>query len=431
MNERKRVGTAASSQSELFDRESGPRTRAPRSADSQPAPRKRASHSGVPGESPQSALPIDDLSRLVRQVVQGSFPPMWVRGEVTQFTRHRNGHWYFTLKGEHSSIRCVMWATNTLRVPAAPDEGMTVCALGALDVFSSRTDLQFRVRALEALGDGLWRKAFEEVRRRLDADGLLDEQRRRRLPFHPRCVAVITSADGAAFHDIVSVIKRRNPLVEVVLIPALVQGNEAPKSLRIALERLARWGGADLAIIGRGGGSREDLWCFNDEKLARRIAICPVPVISAVGHEIDITICDLVADLRAPTPSVAAERAVPLLDDVRREVKLLGRRLAEAGQARVRERRRSLEGMAKRATLAASALADRRRLRLQALSGKLHVLSPLATLARGYTLVTDDNGHVVTSAKDITAGDEAGIRFRDGTARVRVTDVDLGATPGS
>jgi exodeoxyribonuclease VII large subunit len=349
---------------------------------------------------------------------------MWIRGEVTQFTKHRNGHWYFTLKGRQSTIKCVMWATSTFRVPAAPDEGMTLCAFGSLDVFTGRTDLQFTVRTLEAQGDGLWRKAFNEVRGRLAADGLLDESRRRPLPFYPRCVAVITSPDGAAFHDIVSVVRRRNRLVEIVLIPAVVQGDDAPRSLRIALERLIRWGGADVVIIGRGGGSREDLWCFNDEKLARKIAACPIPVISAVGHEVDVTICDLVADFRAPTPSAAAERAVPILADVRREVRVLARRLADACRGRVRDRRHDLVRMSRRASLAASALIDRRRLRVEGLAGKLHVLSPLATLGRGYAVIANQGGHIVTSAASLAARDHISIRFRDGRAEADVTRVE-------
>ncbi|MGQ0649069.1 MAG: exodeoxyribonuclease VII large subunit [Gemmatimonadaceae bacterium] len=374
-------------------------------------------------------MSVDDLAQLLRTMVQGSFPAMWVGGEVTQFTRHRNGHWYFTLKGQQSSLRCVMWASATWRVPAAPDEGMHVVVLGALDVFTARTELQFSVRAIEAQGDGLWRKAFEEVKTRLLADGLIDEARRRPLPFFPRRIAVVTSADGAAFHDIISVVRRRNPLVEIVLVPAIVQGEDAPRSLRVALDRLYRWGGADLAIIGRGGGSREDLWAFNDEKLARKIAECPVPIISAVGHEVDFTICDLVADFRAQTPSAAAERAVPVLSDLLRVVRVLGRRLADASATRVREKRRLLGQAARRATLAAVALAEQRRLHLQALAGKLHVLSPLATLGRGYALVTDDAGHVITTLEQVEAGGAIVVRLKDGRLFADVNRVEPNPTP--
>jgi exodeoxyribonuclease VII large subunit len=393
-----------------------------------PPRRERTRTDAGPGESAESAFNVDDLSQLVRTMVQGSFPAMWVAGEVTQFTRHRRGHWYFSLKGAQSSIRCVMWASSTWRLPTTPDEGMHVVVFGSLDVFTGRTELQFSVRNLQAQGDGLWRKAFEEVRARLTAEGLIDEARRRALPFFPRCVAVVTSADGAAFQDILSVIRKRNPLVGVVLVPAVVQGEEAPRSLCIALDRLYRWGGADLAIIGRGGGSREDLWAFNDERLARKVAASPIPIISAVGHEVDVTICDLVADFRAQTPSAAAERAVPVLADLRRVTGSLGRRLMDGSLKRVRDKRRLLITAARRATVAATGLFERRRLHLEALAGKLHVLSPLATLGRGYALVTDAHGAVVASATQLGAGDDMRVRLKDGTLRATVTGIETNAT---
>jgi exodeoxyribonuclease VII large subunit len=399
-------------------------------ASPQPA-RKKGPVSLAPGESPEAAFSVDDLAQLVRTMVQGSFPAMWVSGEVTQFTKHRNGHWYFTLKGEQSSIRCVMWQSATWRVPTAPDEGMTVVILGALDVFTGRTDLQFSVRAIQAQGDGLWRKAFEEVRTRLLADGLLDDARKRPLPFFPRCIAVVTSADGAAFHDIISVARQRNPLVNIILVPAAVQGEDAARSLRIALDRLYRWGGADVAIIGRGGGSREDLWCFNDEKLARKVCESPIPIISAVGHEVDVSICDLVADFRAATPSAAAERAVPILDDLVRVVRSLGRRLSEASLGRVRDKRRSLHLAARRATLAANGLIEKRQLHLRALAGKLHVLSPLATLSRGYAVVSDEDGRVVTSVEGIDAGDAIVVRLRDGEVHASVDRTERKTNDGT
>lgn len=377
----------------------------------------------LPGESAEAPFAVDDIAQLLKDMVQGSFPPMWIAGEVTQFTKHRNGHWYFTLKGERASLRCVMWASGTWRVPAPPDEGMHLVVQGQLDVFTARTDVQFNVRSMEAQGDGLWRKAFEDVKTRLASDGLLDESRRRPLPFLPRCIAVVTSADGAAFHDIVSVARRRNPTVRLVLVPAQVQGEDAPRSLRQALDRAYRWGEADVIIVGRGGGSREDLWGFNDEKLARKVAASPVPVISAVGHEIDVTICDLVADFRAPTPSAAAERAVPMLGDIQREVRVLGRRLAEAPGTRLREARRALGAIVRRSSLAATALTERRRLRVQGLAGKLQVLSPLATLERGYVIASDGEGHIVASVRGLEPGASVELRFADGDARADIVQV--------
>ncbi|MEK6612266.1 MAG: exodeoxyribonuclease VII large subunit, partial [Gemmatimonadota bacterium] len=270
----------------------------------------------APGETAETALTIADLTQTAKAILEGAMPPLWIRGEVSNFTAHRNGHWYFTLKDATAAISCVVWARDASRIPAMPDEGMQVMAHGQLSVYAARGQMQFMVRALEAEGEGLWRKAFEATRARLEKDGLLDPARKKPIPRFPTRVAVVTSPDGAALHDITSVIARRNPTVDIIVVPAAVQGESAPASIVAALERVARWRGADVVIIGRGGGSREDLWAFNDEAVARAIAACPLPTISAVGHEVDVTIADLVADLRAATPSAAAEAAVPVLADI-------------------------------------------------------------------------------------------------------------------
>jgi exodeoxyribonuclease VII large subunit len=287
-----------------------------------------------PGSSPASALAVSDLNAAAKDLIEGAFPRLWVRGEVTGFTRHRNGHWYFSLRDAEAQLPCVVWKSVAQRLPATPDEGMQVVALGQMTVWKNRAKLQFSVTTLEADGEGLWRKALEETRRRLDADGLLDPARKRPLPRLPRTVAVITSPDGAALHDVVTVAHRRHPGVRLVVAGAQVQGEGAVPSLLAALERVVRWGGADVVIIGRGGGSREDLWAFNDEALARAIAACPVPVVSAVGHETDVSISDLVADLRAPTPSAAAEAVVPDRADLARQLEALSRRLVGASHRR-------------------------------------------------------------------------------------------------
>lgn len=377
------------------------------------------------GESPASAISVGALTQTVKDVLEGAFPPLWVRGEVSDFKQHRNGHWYFSLRDQDASIRCVVWSRDTRRIPAAPDEGMTVVALGQVSLYAARGDLQFTVRTLDAVGDGLWRKAFELTRARLERDGLLDPDRKRALPFLPRRLAVITSATGAALHDIISVTRRRNPLVEVVLIPAVVQGEGAPASLCAALDRLSAWGGADVAIIGRGGGSREDLWAFNDEQVARRVAACQIPIISAVGHEVDVSLCDLVADWRAPTPSAAAERAVPVLDDLRRAVATLCRQLQTGASTCVRGGRRQLEQGARRLALDARRLVERRRLGLERLAGQLHALSPLATMARGFVAAMTPAGSLIASATSIAAGDLVHLRFRDGGAVTRVEQVSV------
>jgi exodeoxyribonuclease VII large subunit len=326
-----------------------------------------------------------------------------------------------------------MWSSNRRRVPAAPDEGMQVVALGQVTMYAARGDVQFSVMALDAVGDGLWRKAFEATRARLEADGLLDPARRRPLPRFPRRVTIITSADGAALHDIVSVVRRRAPAVELVLVPATVQGDGASESLRRALARVAAWGAehTDVVIIGRGGGSREDLWAFNDEALARDVAAFPIPVISAVGHEVDITLCDLVADLRAATPSAAAEAAVPVWDDVRAHVRRLGDVLCARASGRMRAATEAMARTARRLDAGATRIVDRRRLELASAGGRLDALSPLATLRRGYAVARRDSGAALRSVAEVSANDALDVVVLDGTvhARVEGTTSDTHAWP--
>jgi exodeoxyribonuclease VII large subunit len=373
-----------------------------------------AERAAEPGVSPESAISVSTLTLATRDILEGAVEPLWVRGEVVGLKVHRSGHWYFTLADAEARIRCVTWASDARRIPATPDEGMTIVARGQLTVFPARGELQFRVVRMEAVGGGLWRKAFEEVRRKLEAEGLFAPGRKRALPRLPACVAVVTSPDGAAWHDIVSVIRRRCPITRVVAVPAVVQGEDAPESLVAALHRVARWGEADVVILGRGGGSRDDLWAFNDERVVRAAAGLPVPVISAVGHEVDVTLCDLAADHRAATPSAAAELAVPFLGDLVRQVRRLGAALRDAGSSHVEGARERLASAGIGMVRAATRPIEKRRLGLQGIAGRLNALSPLGTLARGYAVVTDASGRAVTSATAVRAGDELQARFRDG-----------------
>ncbi len=314
-----------------------------------------------PGASPASAIAVTTLTTTARDIMEGAFPPMWVRGEVSDFKAHRNGHWYFSLRGRGARrFAPIMWARDAERMPAPPDDGMQVAAFGRLTVYAARGEMRFTVGRIEAHGDGLWRKALEITRARLDADGLLAPERKRPLPAFPRTVAVITSPDGAAFRDIVAVIRRRGMGVRLVVIPAAVQGENAPADLCAALRRLGRWRGADVVIIGRGGGSREDLWAFNDERVARAVAACPIPTISAVGHEIDMSICDLVADVRAPTPSAAAEVATRSHDELRATIGQLGNRLRRNVRTVVNEAKAHLRGQGRALSRASVAVVERR-----------------------------------------------------------------------
>jgi len=350
-----------------------------------------------PGSSPEAAIAVHTLTSAAKDLIEGAFPPLWVRGEVTNFKAHRNGHWYFSLRDADAQVNCVIWSSAAKRLPAQPDEGMQVLALGQMTVWPVRGDLQFSVRALEAAGDGLWRKALEQTRLRLEKDGLLDPARKRPLPAFPRRLAVITSPDGAAMHDIITVSRSRSADVELVIIPAKVQGDGAPESLVAALEQLSRWGRADLLIIGRGGGSREDLWAFNDERVARALAVCPIPTISAVGHEVDISLCDLVADVRAATPSAAAEMAVPSRRELVGRVESLGKRLAAAAQRREERAVTSLSQVQKRLGVAAQRVVERRRAQVELLAGQLAALSPLSTLARGFAVARTPGGATLSS----------------------------------
>jgi exodeoxyribonuclease VII large subunit len=385
------------------------------------APDPSLFEAAAPGETAESAITVATLTAAAKDVVEGAFPPVWLRGEVSDFKAHRNGHWYFALRDADAQIRCVIWSRETRRIPAPPDDGMQVFALGQLTVWPVRGDLQFSIRQLEAAGDGLWQKALEATRARLQADGLLDPSRRRPIPSYPRCVAMITSPDGAAWHDVVSVIRRRAPDLPLVLVPAKVQGEGSAESLIAALDRVVRWGGADTIIIGRGGGAREDLWAFNDEALARAIAASPVPIISAVGHEVDVTICDLVADLRAATPSAAAEAASPDREGMALRIRGLAQsmaRLVARRTARVQQRVQVADDRARRAM---QRVIERRRARLATLSGQLDALSPLAVLGRGYAVARDPDGRTLQRMADFPTGQSFDLWLADGIVAAKAS----------
>jgi exodeoxyribonuclease VII large subunit len=381
-----------------------------------------APEEGVPGTDPSSAIAVSALTNIARDILEGAFPPIWVRGEVTGFKAHRNGHWYFTLRDRMAQIRSVVWSKDTRAIPAPPDEGMLVSAFGNLSVYPQKGEMQFVVRRMEAEGDGLWRKAFEKTRARLDAEGLLDTARKRQLPRYPRRVAVVTSPDGAALRDIIAVMKRRSPGVEIVVVPAAVQGDTAIMDLCRALDRVARWREADVVIIGRGGGSREDLWAFNDERVARAVATCPLPVVSAVGHEVDVTICDLVADVRAATPSAAAETVVRDDVELRAEIRASGRRLSRALRRRVDSAKADLQWHASALKNRLVRATERRRSRVAELGGRLNALSPLATLERGYAIARDEAGRALSSTTQFKTGMPFDLVLRDGSVAARVAD---------
>jgi exodeoxyribonuclease VII large subunit len=394
------------------------------------------------GRGEREIWTVSQVNRAVRNLLEGTLPPIWVSGEVAGWKRARTGHCYFTLKDKQAQLRCVMWRLDAERLRADPDDGMEVNALGSLTLYESRGEYQLVVRVLEAGGaEGLWRLAFEKLRSKLDAEGLLALDRKRPLPRCPSSVGVVTSTSGAALRDILTTIRRRAPWTRVVVRNARVQGNGAALEVADGVRVLGRSGLVDVLIVGRGGGSIEDLWAFNEEPVARAIASCPIPVISAVGHEVDVTISDLVADVRAATPSAAAEVAVQGSAYILEGLRVLPPRLSRALQVATVRRRRALNesrgalarALAARLAARKSALArsserlasagrrsvEQRRQRLAAWAGRLEALSPLATLRRGYAVALDPVGKVLRRVADFPVG---------GSFRLRVTDGQVDCT---
>lgn len=378
----------------------------------------------MPGSSRKTAVSISALNELTKLIIERSCGPVWIRGEVSDFKRYRSGHWYFTLRDASAQMACVVWSGDQWKIPAAPDEGMQVVALAQLAFYPVKGSLQLRITRMEAAGDGLWRKAMEATIAKLTEEGLMAPERKRALPRYPRCVGIVTSMSGAALRDIIAVAHRRRPGIRLVVAGASVQGDLAPGELCRAIDRMNRWGHADVVIVGRGGGSREDLHAFNDERVARALSGCRVPTVSAVGHEIDVTVCDLVADVRAATPSAAAESAIPALADLfevlagqRRRLNGVITRRSQAASAELKTIARGMRSATLRAT-------ERRRIAVSTVSGRLNALSPLATLERGYSLARDDSGRTLSSVGDFPEGGDFELLVRNGSIKARVRAED-------
>ena len=376
-----------------------------------------------PGGAADNPISVCDLALQARDVVETGLRPVWVRGEITDFKRHRNGHWYFCLRDRSAQIRCVVWSGDQQRMPAAPDDGMQVVLFGQMTVYAVRGDLQFKVTRIDAEGDGLWRKAMQLTLAKLRREGLLDESRKRAIPRFPRRVAIVTSPDGAALRDIVAVMRRRSIGAQLIVCPAKVQGDGAALEIASALRRITRWAKADVVIFGRGGGGKEDLWAFNDERVARAVASCPVPVISAVGHEIDITICDAVADLRAPTPSAAASAACISRDEVTKCLVSARRELSDVMANRLGGARRDLARLARSIAQSAEKVVSERKSLIGNTAAKLNGLSPLATLSRGYAVARDESGAALTSARRFYAGLKFNLLLHDGQIAAATEEV--------
>lgn len=408
------------------------------------------------GRSAETAISVSALNEATRRMLEDRVPRLWVRGEVAKWTVSPAGHRYFSLRDqdEEARVDCVFFQGDAWRLPADPEVGIEVFAFGQPTLYPKQGRFQLVVRSLETAGEGLWRIAFERLRRLLEAEGLLAPERKRVIPPFPRRIGVVTSRKGAALQDVLTVLRRRSPWVDVVVRDCRVQGEGAAFEIRDALARLAEWGGRDAEraldaiILTRGGGSSEDLWCFNDEVVVRAVAACPVPVICAVGHEVDVTLAELVADLRAPTPSVAAELAVPDVREMRASLDVAGvglarglRRLVTRGRDRTRAAERRLPRAARRALEASQTRLgslERRlpvgveralglsRARLAAIAGRLDTLSPLKTMARGYSVATSLEGGVRTQLNDFEIGGQFRLRVLGGSVEATTDRVEPG-----
>ena len=391
---------------------------------------------------------VSELNGLIKELFDHTplFLNISVRGELSNYKVYPSGHHYFTLKDSESSLRCVMFKGSAMHLRFRPESGMSVTAFGRISVFPRDGAYQLYCSALMPEGTGDLQVAFEQLKKKLDEEGLFDEAHKKPLPDYPQRIAIVTSSAGAAVHDMIRILGHRWPMSKVLLLPVRVQGAEAPAEIAGAIRYANRHAIADLIITGRGGGSIEDLWAFNDERVARAIYASEIPVISAVGHEPDVTISDYVADRRASTPSNAAEIAVPDASEQRQMLSSVSIRSAQAMDKRLRQMRSETDNLSSRRVLRdAGAYLDDRRIELDHLRDKLgasmesalarkkrdqvrlaaalDAMSPLRVLTRGYAVASDENGRIVTSTKMIRKGSRLHLRLSDGGADCTVESV--------
>lgn len=390
---------------------------------------------------PQS---VSELTRQIKDSLEGNFPSVAVQGEVSNFVRAKSGHLYFTIKDEGAQLRAVCWRGRASRLRFEIEDGLSLVALGAIEVYPPRGSYQLVAEDLIPAGVGPLELAFRQLHDKLQAEGLFESERKRPLPAMPKRIALVTSPTGAAVRDMLQVLSRRWPGCDVIVIPVPVQGKEAAGRIVAALQHVHRIPNVDVVIAGRGGGSLEDLWAFNEEIVARAIAECRIPVVSAVGHEIDVTIADLVADRRALTPSEAAELVVPVYDDVRRGIdryterlergirnhvrhpamvldQLTKRRWLSRPFEVIRDRERRLDELENRSCRALRARLAKERQAVAATAARLEALNPLGVLSRGYSITyREGQNSPLNRAGDVSVGERLRTRLADGEIISRV-----------
>lgn len=398
-----------------------------------------------------SVITVSALNRYVKLLLEQDdrLSPVIVSGEISNFVNHyKSGHLYFSLKDENALVKAVMFRTYASRLKFVPESGMKVIVRARVSLYEKDGSFQLYVEDMQPDGVGALQMAYEQLKKKLEAEGLFDAAKKQPLPRYPMRVGVITSPTGAAVRDILNVLGRRFPLANVMFIPVLVQGDGAPPQLVAALEKMNAENAADVIIIGRGGGSLEELWAFNTEPVCRAVAASQIPVISAVGHETDFTLCDFAADMRAPTPSAAAELAVPDCEDLMREIKQKTARLQVAMSGGILTRKAKFEQLRSKRALSspifyieqtamrldyltrafaakAEAALSAAKNRLSANAAALDAMSPLKVLSRGYVITQNDKGDVVTAASAVQKGDAVSLYMQDGTVHCTVNEVEL------
>jgi exodeoxyribonuclease VII large subunit len=390
---------------------------------------------------------VSELTAEVKSVLEDGFSAVWVEAEISNFKHHTSGHMYFTLKDAEAQIRAVMFRGQNRLLKFQPKDGLAVLVFGTVTVYERRGEYQINVEFMEPKGVGALQLAFEQLKARLEAEGLFDEARKRPLPRLPRKIGIITSPTGAVIRDMLTILGRRFPGLAILIHPVQVQGETAAPEIAEAIGHMGQRPDLDVLVVARGGGSLEDLWAFNEEIVARAIAASPIPVISAVGHETDVTIADFVADLRAPTPSAAAELVVAHRDELRQRVdelaaravaavgsllavqrarvQMLGRHLVVLSPVvQVRRQAERLQGMKHRLTAWWRMARMLRQERLKVLAGKLESLSPLGILARGYSICFALPGRqILKAAADAASGSEVAVRLHRGELRCLVQPI--------
>ena len=395
----------------------------------------------------QQVITVTQINEYIRSMMDSDrlLANLAIKGEISNYKLYPSGHHYFTLKDEGGALRCVLFKGNALRMKFRPENGMKVIAMGKISVFPRDGAYQLYCTGLVMDGIGDLYAAFEQLKAKLQAQGLFDPAHKKPIPKFPGTIGIVTSSAGAAVHDMLRILRKRYPLSEVLLLPVRVQGVEAPGEIAAAIRYANHYHLADLLIVGRGGGSIEDLWAFNEELVARAIYDSQIPVISAVGHEPDVTISDFVADLRAATPSNAAELAVPDQDALRqtldqlsvsmasnmsRQIKVRRQHLAvlsdsaalKSPEGYLQQRRKTLELLHNRLIAAQNMQLSRKNQRFIAMTAKLDAMSPLKVLTRGYAMAQKENHEIIRSVGDIAQGDTVRVSLADGAFTATVTD---------